>query len=361
MVGDFNARVGKNHTVWKNVLGKHGVGKMNENGLKLLQFCALEELTIMNTCFQQKDKYKNTWKHPRSQHWHMIDFIIVRSSKKESVKKCRVMRSAQCETDHYLVRAKIHLKPKFSLTKKQNPIHYNNRCLLNENASQLFRNRLNVNAANNDGDQNVEAVWSNIKNAIPNTAAETLEKKKTNFSDWFDESDNTIKSLLDEKRRLHNEYLRRPTKENEKQLKNSRRKCQGEIRKIRDEWWRNRAQQLQQYINVGDSYNLYKGIKAIVSPPKRSLAIIEDENGEKIKDQDLRLQRWSKYFDNLYNQEAEIDENIINLNIPECTENINDNPPNKSEIAAAIQRIKNNKSPGQDAITGEMLKAGKEQ
>ena len=36
LMGDFNARVGTEHLVWSKVIGQHGVGKMNHNGLRLL-------------------------------------------------------------------------------------------------------------------------------------------------------------------------------------------------------------------------------------------------------------------------------------------------------------------------------------
>ena len=60
MMGDFNARVGKDHEVWQGVIGKHGTGNMNPNGLRLLTLCQQFGLQITNTMFQTHDKYKNT-------------------------------------------------------------------------------------------------------------------------------------------------------------------------------------------------------------------------------------------------------------------------------------------------------------
>ena len=77
ILGDFNARVGKDADTW-HVLGKHGVGKLNSNGLMLLQFCTEMGFQITNTMFQMKDKFKTTWMHLGSKQWHLIDFLLVR-------------------------------------------------------------------------------------------------------------------------------------------------------------------------------------------------------------------------------------------------------------------------------------------
>ena len=36
LLGDFNARVGRNHDIWHGVIGHHGVGNINSSGLRLL-------------------------------------------------------------------------------------------------------------------------------------------------------------------------------------------------------------------------------------------------------------------------------------------------------------------------------------
>ena len=55
ILGNFNARVGKNSEAWQGVLGRHGVGNCSDNRRLLLKFCIKHQLTIINTIFKQKD------------------------------------------------------------------------------------------------------------------------------------------------------------------------------------------------------------------------------------------------------------------------------------------------------------------
>lgn len=66
ILGDFNARVGSDHEFWGNVIGCHGIGKMNINELCLLSFCNEFDLLIINTMLQQPNRFETTWVHPRS-------------------------------------------------------------------------------------------------------------------------------------------------------------------------------------------------------------------------------------------------------------------------------------------------------
>ena len=78
LLGDFNARVGIDHQTWEGVIGTEGIGVCNSNGLRLLKKCAEQELLITNTVFRLPTCNKMSWMHPRSKHWHLTDYIIVR-------------------------------------------------------------------------------------------------------------------------------------------------------------------------------------------------------------------------------------------------------------------------------------------
>jgi len=80
ILGDFNARVGTDHETYSGIIGKFGKGKKNANGDLLLNLCAQHELCLTNTYFRQPDKNYYTWMHPRSAHWHILDYVATRKS-----------------------------------------------------------------------------------------------------------------------------------------------------------------------------------------------------------------------------------------------------------------------------------------
>ena len=109
ILGDFNARVGADYHVWSGVIGKHGIGKCNSNGLHLLRSCASHDLTITNTMFRLPTRNKTSWMHRRSKHWHLIDYVTTRTKYMQDVRLTKAMCGADCRTDHRLFVSKLNL------------------------------------------------------------------------------------------------------------------------------------------------------------------------------------------------------------------------------------------------------------
>ena len=110
LLGDSNASVGTDHQTWEGVIGSEGVGKCNSNGLLLLRKYAEHELLITNRVFRLPTRRKTTWMHPRSKHWHLIDYVIVRRKDRQDVRVTKTMCGADCWTDHRLVVSKLNLR-----------------------------------------------------------------------------------------------------------------------------------------------------------------------------------------------------------------------------------------------------------
>uniref|UniRef100_A0A8D8R0B9 Craniofacial development protein 2 n=1 Tax=Cacopsylla melanoneura TaxID=428564 RepID=A0A8D8R0B9_9HEMI len=358
IAGDFNARVGKNNTVWRNVLGNYGIGKENENGLLLLQLCSENKLTIVNTLFKQKSKYKTTWQHPRSKMWHILDYFLISNNMKSDILRCKVMRGANCDTDHQMLKMEMTCnKPKFHNPKSKNP-KYNSE-LLNEEAvknqfQEEMRKEMNLLDTVSD-DPNV--TWMGIKQVYTKAAKNSLPKKEKQQEDWFNENKTSIEEILKTKQGAHEQYINRPNETNKSKYKEARSNCQKLIRDIKDKWWIERTKQMQLFIDKNDTYNLYRSIHAITGAPIRPLNTIQSKTGEIIHDKTEKLNRWTEYFEDLYNQH-----NPINLHAQitdfSNSPTLKDDCPTKNEIEKALTQLKNKKSPGVDTITAEMLKAG---
>ena len=61
-------------------------------------------LTITNTLFKQPEIHTVTWMHPRSKHWHLIDYIITRHRDIRDI--TWAMRGVDCWTDHVLLQCR---------------------------------------------------------------------------------------------------------------------------------------------------------------------------------------------------------------------------------------------------------------
>ena len=64
IMGDFNAKMGQEDGIWRDVMRAFGVVLRNDNGRRLLEFFAKHRLCVTNTVFKHKIEHKASWTSP---------------------------------------------------------------------------------------------------------------------------------------------------------------------------------------------------------------------------------------------------------------------------------------------------------
>ncbi|XP_053863859.1 LOW QUALITY PROTEIN: uncharacterized protein LOC128825397 [Malaclemys terrapin pileata] len=213
LLGDFNARVGCDAAAWEGVIGKNGVGKRNSNGLLLLKTCAAHDLLISKTVFRLPTGNRTSWMYPRSKHWHLIDYVIIRRRDRQDVRVTKTVCGADCWTDHRLIVSKM--KVHIMLKRRQQ-------------------------------------------------GCKALKRINVSQQDWFDKNDAEIQALLAEKHCLHHAYQNDPSSVAKKTaFINARRTVQNQLRKMRDLWLSVKADEIQAYADRNAYKQFYEALNTL--------------------------------------------------------------------------------------------------
>ena len=189
-------------------MGKHGIEKCNSNGEFLLALCSEFELIVTNTMFKQKDERKTTWMHPRSRHWHMIDFIITRCRDKMDIHSTRVMRGANCWTDHQMLRSKVAfgIRQKHNRQGTSKPTKLNTAKQLSTTSHrESFEQEMDSALAQWEEKENStpDEEWEVLQQVVYNTAKTYLGKPDRKHQDWFDPTTRSYRPLRAEETKGH--------------------------------------------------------------------------------------------------------------------------------------------------------------
>ncbi|XP_049302044.1 craniofacial development protein 2-like [Bactrocera dorsalis] len=106
VLGDFNARVGK-EGIFGTTVGKFSLHEeTTPNGLRLIDFAGARNIIIFSTRFQHKKIHQATWRSPDRKTTNHIDHFVIDVGHVSSVLDVRVLRGPNIDSDHYIVAAK---------------------------------------------------------------------------------------------------------------------------------------------------------------------------------------------------------------------------------------------------------------
>jgi len=107
LLRDFNAKVGRenvfNPTIGNDSLHQHS----NDNGVRIVTFATSKNEVVKSMMFPHRNIYKYTWTSPDGKTYNQIDHMLIDRRWHSGILDVRSFRGAHCDTDHYLVVAKL--------------------------------------------------------------------------------------------------------------------------------------------------------------------------------------------------------------------------------------------------------------
>lgn len=357
LLGDFNARVGADHNSWPSCLGYFGVGKINENGQRLLELCSYYGLCVTNSYFQTKPQHRVSWRHPRSKHWHQLDLVIVRRTGLKHVLLTRSYHSADCDSDHSLVRCKIKLQPKkLHCAKQEKKLRIDTSKMQHSEKLEVFTKALADALSDGYLCNTASASWNHLCEAIQKSALATYGRKTSKNCDWFDAKSAELTPVIEAKRAAFAEYKRSPDGKNLKALRSARSKVQQTARRCANEYWQELSQDIQKAAETGNTRGMYEGIKKALGPTQSKTAPLKTICGEVITDKNKKMERWVEYYSELYSRETIVVSSALDVidSLP-IMEKL-DTEPTLAELSKAINSLACGKAPGNDGIPPDLIR-----
>ncbi|XP_037959185.1 uncharacterized protein LOC119688584 [Teleopsis dalmanni] len=367
VMGDFNAQIGPDNNGRKQVMGKHALGTMNDNGERIYELCNTMGLTIGGSLFPHKHLHKVTWISPDNATENQIDHIAISKMWRHSLCDVRKKRSADMASDHHLLIGEIQLKlnavfrkpqfkrKRFDLAKLDNPTVQNNYQSL---LSAQIPNSLPL----EEEIFEAETYWEQAKCAFTEAAQQSVGIPQRQNNPWITEHTwNLIKARKGEKEKVNRARTRQTKQQAQANYSIANRKVKRSARADKRRWLDNLATEAQKASESHRLKDLHNITKAMVGRKHRIAKPIKNTRGELVHSTEDQLKVWEDHYRNLLagNNTYPQQELCSRHHEHVARNDINTYVPNISEIEAAITQLKAGKSAGPDNIAPELLKADK--
>jgi hypothetical protein len=171
LLGDFNAKLGREDT-FKPTIGNESLHEDgNYNGVRVVNFATSKNLVVNSTMFLHRNIHKYTWTSPDGKTHNQIDHVLIDRRGHSSILDLRSFRGADCDTDHYLVVAKV--RERLAVIKQAAQKFDAERFNLKELSELEVRKQYQINISNRfaalenlNASEDINRAWENIKSQL---------------------------------------------------------------------------------------------------------------------------------------------------------------------------------------------------
>ncbi|CAG4967151.1 unnamed protein product [Colias eurytheme] len=207
-------------------------------------------------------------------------------------------------------------------------------------------------------DCSIDDTWNHIKTSYQETSSTILGHRPKKRDEWISHATwDLIKARREFNLKIHessDENERAVFKEDYRQL---RRSIYRSTRRDRRNWANGIAEQAQTAADTGNLRDLYNATKTLSGKRGSRKRALRDKEGRLITTSERQLARWQEYFKEVFHIPSTDHQDTPCTTAAPHLLDIDTSTPSSDEVRKAILSLKNNKAPGIDLLTAEMLKA----
>jgi len=253
LLGDINAKL-ERENIFKPAMGQESLHQdSNDNEVRLVNFATSKILVVKSTMFPHRNIHKYTWTFPDGKTHNQTDHVLMGRRWNSSVLDVRSFMGTDCDTDHYLVIAKV--RERLAMCKQTaqrfDRQRFNLRKLNEPEVREHYQIEITSRFAaleNLNNDEDVTRTWENIKENIQTSAKESLDLHELKQNKpWCDEE---CLSSLDQRKRAKTSWIQDPSQSSVDILNNVRREVSRYLRDKKKTYLRAKIEELETNIKI---------------------------------------------------------------------------------------------------------------
>jgi len=338
VMGDFNAKIGEGRE--DDIVGPHGLGKRNERGEMLFQWCKANSMIVTNTWFMNHKRRRYTWVSPDKHTRNQIDYILINKRFRNGIEQSMSYPGADCGSDHTLVMAKLHIKLRKLKVSKQAPKYQLNKLRENDVKNEFYVQVSNrFQALVDHTPPGLQEELDTFLKVVNEAAEKTIPKRRHRRNQkWMTDE---ILEMMEQRRQMK---AKDPIKYKELD-KNIKQKCN----EAKENWWNRVCEDIEEQMKRNPS-TVYSKLQEVAGKSYcSSTGCLKARDGTIVMNKDDIIKRWEEYIGELFEDNRG--------EKPMIKKSMYGPPILKDEVRTAMRSMKMGKAAGPDNLTIEMINA----